>query len=61
MTVDDLVDYLDVSLDEAEAILTSAAAIVEARIRKSSLKVRRRRVRRTREKKPLKRHLTTFR
>ena len=31
MTVDDLVDYLDISLDEAEAILTSAAAIVEAR------------------------------
>jgi len=31
MTVDDLVDYLDISLDQAEAILTSAAAIVEAR------------------------------
>ena len=31
MSVDDLVDYLDVSLDEAERILTSAAAIVEAR------------------------------
>src|SRR6185369_12986325 len=31
MTVDDLVDYLDVSLDEAESILSSAKAIVEAR------------------------------
>ena len=31
MTVDDLVDSLDVSLDEAEAILSSAKAIVEAR------------------------------
>ena len=31
MSVDDLVDYLDISLDEAEAIRTSAAAIVEAR------------------------------
>ena len=30
-TVDDLVDYLDVSLDEAERILASANAIVEAR------------------------------
>jgi transcription termination/antitermination protein NusA len=30
-TVDDLVDYLDVSLDEAENILSSAKAIVEAR------------------------------
>lgn len=30
-TVDDLVDYLDVSLDEAEKILTAAAAIVEAK------------------------------
>ena len=29
-SVDDLVDILDVSLDEAEAILTSAKAIVEA-------------------------------
>jgi N utilization substance protein A len=32
-TVDDLVEYLDVSLDEAEAILSSAKAIVEARNR----------------------------
>ena len=31
MTVDDLVDYLDVSLDEAESVLSSAKAIVEAR------------------------------
>jgi N utilization substance protein A len=31
MSVDDLVDYLDVSLDEAERILASANAIVEAR------------------------------
>ena len=31
MTVDDLVDFLDVSLDEAERILSSASAIVEAR------------------------------
>jgi N utilization substance protein A len=31
MTVDDLVDSLDVSLDEAESILSSAKAIVEAR------------------------------
>jgi N utilization substance protein A len=30
-TVDDLVEYLDVSLDEAETILSSAKAIVEAR------------------------------
>lgn len=30
-SVDDLVDFLDVSLDEAEAILSSANAIVEAR------------------------------
>ena len=30
-SVDDLVDYLDVSLDEAESILRSANAIVEAR------------------------------
>ncbi len=30
-TVDDLVDFLDISLDEAEAILASAAAIVEAK------------------------------
>ena len=30
-TVDDLVDYLDVSLDEAERIIASATAIVEAR------------------------------
>ena len=30
-TVDDLVEYLDVSLDEAEEILSSAKAIVEAR------------------------------
>jgi len=30
-TVDDLVEYLDVSLDEAESIITSAKAIVEAR------------------------------
>jgi hypothetical protein len=30
-TVDDLVEYLDVSLDEAESILSSAKAIVEAR------------------------------
>ncbi|MEP7147437.1 MAG: transcription termination factor NusA [Acidobacteriota bacterium] len=30
-TVDDLVEYLDVSLDEAEKILSSAKAIVEAR------------------------------
>ena len=30
-SVDDLVEYLDVSLDEAESILTSANAIVEAR------------------------------
>ncbi|HEX6126181.1 MAG TPA: transcription termination factor NusA [Pyrinomonadaceae bacterium] len=30
-SVDDLVDYLDVSLDEAESILKSANAIVEAR------------------------------
>src|SRR5215217_6549266 len=30
-TVDDLVEYLDVSLDEAETILSSARAIVEAR------------------------------
>lgn len=30
-TVDDLVDYLDVSLDEAERIIASASAIVEAR------------------------------
>src|SRR6478735_1952400 len=31
MTVDDLVEYLDVSLDEAESVLASAKAIVEAR------------------------------
>ena len=31
MSVDDLVEYLDVSLDEAESILSSAKAIVEAR------------------------------
>jgi N utilization substance protein A len=31
MSVDDLVDFLDVSLDEAESILVSANAIVEAR------------------------------
>jgi N utilization substance protein A len=31
MSVDDLVDYLDVSLDEAESVLSSAKAIVEAR------------------------------
>lgn len=31
MTVDDLVEYLDVSLDQAEEILSSAKAIVEAR------------------------------
>lgn len=31
MSVDDLVDFLDVSLDEAESILASANAIVEAR------------------------------
>jgi len=31
MSVDDLVEYLDVSLDEAETILSSAKAIVEAR------------------------------
>jgi N utilization substance protein A len=31
MNVDDLVEYLDVSLDEAEQILSSAKAIVEAR------------------------------
>ncbi len=30
-SVDDLVDFLDVSLDEAEAIIASASAIVEAR------------------------------
>ncbi len=30
-SVDDLVEYLDVSLDEAESIITSAKAIVEAR------------------------------
>ena len=30
-SVDDLVEYLDVSLDEAETILSSAKAIVEAR------------------------------
>jgi len=30
-SIDDLVDFLDVSLDEAEAILSSAKAIVEAR------------------------------
>jgi len=30
-TVDDLVEYLDVSLDEAESIVTSAKAIVEAK------------------------------
>lgn len=31
MTVDDLVDFLDISLDEAEAIRASAGAIVEAK------------------------------
>src|SRR4030095_6292645 len=31
MTLDDLVDFLDVSLDEAESILSAAKAIVEAR------------------------------
>ncbi|MBK7705128.1 MAG: transcription termination factor NusA [Acidobacteria bacterium] len=30
-TVDDLVDFLDISLDEAESILAAAAAIVEAK------------------------------
>lgn len=31
MSVDDLVDYLDVSLDQAEAIISAAALIVEAK------------------------------
>jgi predicted RecB family nuclease len=34
-TIDDLVEFLDVSFDEAETIITSAARIVEARNRQS--------------------------
>ena len=30
-TLDDLVDYLDISLDEAESIIASAKAVVEAK------------------------------
>ena len=30
-SIDDLVDYLDISLDEAESILTAAKAVVEAK------------------------------
>jgi len=35
MSVDDLVDFLDISLDEAEGILAAAGAIVEAKNRES--------------------------